>query len=74
MRSGCLVHELEDDNRDDDYCLGLREAKRLAESSGCTLIAYSMSVLSRNLSLFQEVREKVAVMVCQSREYLEAGK
>ena len=65
-RNGHLIHEIEEKADFDDGCFGLKEAKRLAVKHSATLIASSMGILSRNLNLFQEVREQVPVIVCDS--------
>ena len=62
---GSLIHEIEEVEDFDDGCFSLREAKRLAVKYGATMAVYSMGVLSRNLKLFQEVREQVPVMTCE---------
>ena len=64
---GSLIHEIEEVVNFDDGCFSLREAKRLAVKTGATLVVYSMGVLSKNLKLFQEVREQVPVMACDIR-------
>lgn len=63
-RQGVLMHELEDNEREGDFCLGLREAKRLSLKFNATIAAYSLGVLSRNYNLFQDVRQHVPVVVC----------